>query len=145
MVDERIKNEMNRIRSEMLVVIVYAMVFSLLIKIMFFEAEFKDVLTEYIVLIFAPIYQFFRAKKLNVNIGEFFPSGKKAFKKYFLSYLVAAITYFIIFALMGNHEISDVVLSTITFMLCFIIVRMGVIKLYKIQAKKAEKEFDDEE
>ena len=77
MIDERVKSQMNQIRSEMLAIIIYILIASIFVKIFFLGGDLKDVITEYIIFVFVAIYQFLRARSLKMNMADLLPEKKK--------------------------------------------------------------------
>ncbi|MBR5468407.1 MAG: hypothetical protein IKU80_04145 [Firmicutes bacterium] len=145
MVDERVKSQMNKIRSEMLAIIIYILIASIFVKIFMLGGNLKDVVTEYIIFIFVAIYQFLRARSLKVNMADLLPEKKKLIRREVIAYTIGATTFAIILLGFIGKEIPEVIEMTMWFIICFAGVRILIIKLTKRSGKKHEEEFDDAE
>jgi len=144
MIDERVKSQMNQIRSEMLAIIIYILIASIFIKIFFLGGDLKDVITEYIIFIFVAIYQFLRARSLKVNMADLLPEKKKLIRREVLAYTVGATTFVILMLGFMGKEIPETIEMTMWFIICFAGVRFLIIKLTRRSGRKLEEEYDDE-
>jgi len=68
MKDERIEQAVNKIRSEMAIIILYGVALSFLLKTLVFNMDLQECITEYIILIFSPLYQLIRMHMLKISI-----------------------------------------------------------------------------
>ncbi|MBR6652688.1 MAG: hypothetical protein IKL30_05935, partial [Anaerotignum sp.] len=76
MVDERVLQARQQIGSEMMQLMYYFIVISFCIKSLYFGMGLQECMTEFIVLIFAPIYQAYRSRKLGVVLGNYRKASK---------------------------------------------------------------------
>lgn len=68
MKDERIEQAKNKIRSEMTVIIICGVAISFLVKTLVFNMNIRECITEYLILILSPLYQFIRMHMMRVSI-----------------------------------------------------------------------------
>ena len=142
MTDERMKETLNKIRSEMVMIIYYIVVISFIAKIFMTGLDFKNTITEFVILIFVPIYQTIRSSQLKLSMADFY-HGKK---KYAISTAIAlsftAAIYIIV--MVSNHYTSSrAIISLLSFIAAFVAARILFLHFYKKQKDKNEKEFDD--
>ena len=145
MIDERVKSQMNQIRSEMFAIIIYILLASMFVKIFMLGGNMKNVVTEYIIFFFVAIYQFLRARSLKMNMADLLPGKKKLIIREVTAYAVGATTFVILMLGFMGKEIPETIEMTFWFIVCFMAVRILIIKLTRRSGKKLEEEFDDEE
>jgi len=145
MIDERVKSQMNKIRSEMLAIIIYILIASIFIKVFFLDGDLKDVITEYIIFIFVAVYQFLRARSLKMNMADLLPEKKKLIRREVTAYAVGATTFVILMLGFMGKEVPETIEMTMWFIISFAVVRFLIIKLVRRSGRKIEEEFDDEE
>ncbi len=142
MVDERMKEVLNKIRSEMLTIIYYIVVISFVSKILLLGMDFKNIITEFVILIFVPFYQAIRASQLKLNMADFYPGKKKYAISTTIALAFTAAIYVIV--MVSNHYTSSrAIISLLSFIAAFIAARILFLHFYKKQKDKNEKEFDD--
>ena len=145
MIDERVKSQMNQIRSEMFAIIIYILLASMFVKIFMLGGNMKNVVTEYIIFFFVAIYQFLRARSLKMNMADLLPGKKKLIIREVTAYAIGATVFAVIMLGFVGKEIPEVIEMTFWFIVCFMAARVMIIKLVKRSGKKIEEEFDDEE
>lgn len=142
MTDERMKETLNKIRSEMVMIIYYIVVISFIAKIFMTGLDFKNTITEFVILIFVPIYQTIRSSQLKLSMADFYPEKKK----YAISTAIAlgaAAGVYIIVMVLNRYTSPQAIISLLFFMAAFVAARILFLHFYKKQKDKNEKEFDD--
>ncbi|RGZ00136.1 DUF6773 family protein [Clostridium sp. AM58-1XD] len=144
MKDERLKQEMNIIYSEMARLMIVASVISYLVKFLLFHKGLEDCILEYIIMIGSPIYMQIRARAREVS----FAAEKMTAKK-------TAMTIFIVCAAVISVSIAGMALrggqADLNKWLTFIAVYITLFVVVFIVTQRAEgrrkdrmeKEYDD--
>ena len=78
MKDEKIINGINKVRAEFSLIVYYGVILSILIKVFYFGCGFKDIITEYIIVVAFPIYQLIRTAMLKINMWNSEKGRKKS-------------------------------------------------------------------
>lgn len=139
--DERILQARRQIGSEMMLLIYYFIVIAFCIKTLFFGIELQNCLTEFIILIGAPLYQAYRSRKLGIVLGDYRKASKPS--------NIIAIGIGLILLLLslrrsaGGWNSVGAIAGLISFAAAFIFARFGFAKLEKRRAEKLEKEYED--
>lgn len=68
MKDERIEQAKHKIRSEISVIIFIGVVISFVIKTLVLDMSLRECITEYVIMIFYPLYQFIRMHTLKISL-----------------------------------------------------------------------------
>ena len=142
MVDERMKEVLNKIRNEMLIIIYYIILISFIAKTFLMGLDFKNTITEFVILIFVPIYQAVRSAQLKLSIADFCPEKRKYIAKTVIILCIVAILYTAVMV-SNNYTSLTSIVSLIFFIAAFIAARILFLHFYKKQKDKNEKEFDD--
>lgn len=151
MKDERVIQGYQKIRSEMFLIVYYMTIVSFLIKILFLEQSMLDCLTEYVIVILAPIYQFIRSRTL--QIGYYTEEYKKIGKQELIRGIVVMVAALVISGIYmqkrqadGNIVKADEVIAYIlSFSTVFIIIRVFIVKLEGKHNRKLAEEYDEED
>lgn len=151
MKDERVIQGYQKIRSEMFLIVYYMTIVSFLIKILFLEQSMLDCLTEYVIVILAPIYQFIRSRTL--QIGYYTEEYKKIGKQELIGGIVVMVAALVISGIYmqkrqaaGNIVKADEIIAYIlSFCTAFIIIRVFVVKLEGKHNRKLAEEYDEED
>lgn len=143
MVDERLKSDLNKIRNEMLIIIYYIIAISFVAKTLFMGADLKNTITEFVILIFVPVYQFIRASRLKISMMDFYPGKRKYARSTAIALIIASIVYLVVLLTGKNYETVPALINLVFFIAAFVAVRMLSLKFYKKQKEKNEKEFDE--
>jgi large-conductance mechanosensitive channel len=147
MKDERIEQAKNKIRSEMSIIILYGVAVSFLVKTLVFNLGLQECATEYLILIFSPLYQFIRMNMMKISIYSV-RGDKQSLKNLVITILVLLVASAgFIFKSMKNSAVYDwqnAVFPLVTFLLLFVIVFFIANKYNQFRGHKYEKEFDDE-
>jgi Na+-translocating ferredoxin:NAD+ oxidoreductase RnfA subunit len=147
MKDERIEQAINKVRSEMFIIILIGVSVSFFIKILLFNMRLQDCLTEYLILILSPLYQFIRMHMMKVSLYS------ERGNKQSLKNLLTAIAIFLVVSAMSvfkSRKESAVYVwqNSVSFIIVFIILSVVLYfianKFNQIKGHKYEKEFDDD-
>ena len=145
MKDERIEQATYKIKSELAILMYGIVVISFLLKLWIYNMDLSRCLTEYIILIIAPIYQFIRARSMEVSLHD-----KKGLNQ---SVRVVLIPFVIIIAIFGAFIYKSIaqnsfdwknVVFILIFIVLFVFIYFRANKSEERQVKKYEKQFDDD-
>lgn len=147
MKDERIEQAKNKIRSEMATIILYGVAISFVVKTLVFHMTLQESITEYLILIFSPLYQFIRMHMMKISIYS------ERRNKYSMKNLLITITILVVASAvyilnsLKNSAVYDW-RSPVIFLFIFIILFATIFFIankYNLdRGHKYEKEFDDE-
>ena len=143
MVDERLRQGYNKIRSEFSMIIYYAAIISFIVKTTIWGMVIKDTVFEFAVILLFPIYLFIRTRQLGLEI----PFSKKRNTKSRIiinAVVCAAVGAVVFFMNKGSIDIKEVEVFLVAYVAAFSTIRIGFIKIEKKRAEKMEKEFDDD-
>lgn len=151
MKDERVVQGYQKIRSEMFLIVYYMTIVSFLIKILFLEQSMLDCLTEYVIVILAPIYQFIRSRTL--QIGFYTEEYKKIGKQELIRWIAVMVVALVISGIYmqkrqaaGNIVKADEIIAYIlSFSTVFIIIRVLIVKLEGKHNRKLAEKFEEED
>ena len=141
-VDERVLQARQKIASEMMLLMYYFLVIAMCVKVLVFGMTFEDCITEFIIIVSAPIYQNIRARQMKVVLGNF----RKYSRKGAVIAIVGGIVGMLLsmWRLKGSIDKADAVTSIVTFAVTFSLARYGFAHLEKKRAEKLEKEYEDD-
>lgn len=147
MKDERIQQAINKIRSEMAIIILLGVALSFLVKTLVFNMGLKDCITEYLIMILFPLYQFVRMHMMKISIY----SGRR--DKQSIKTMFITISFFLVVSSMSlfgkmkestEYNWQSPVGFLLIFLVLFISIYLMTNKSNQKRAKKYEKEFDDD-
>ena len=142
LVDERVIQTKQKIGSEMMHLMYYFLVIAMCVKVLVFGMTFEDCISEFIIIVSAPIYQNIRARQMKVVLSNF--------RKYSRKGAVFAIVggtigmFLSMLRLKGSIDKADAVTSIVTVAVTFSLARYGFAHLEKKRAEKLEKEYEDD-
>ena len=141
-VDERVLQARRQIGSEMMQLMYYFIVIAMCVKVLVLGMTFEDCITEFIIIVSAPIYQNIRARQMKVVLGNF----RKYSRKGAVIAIVGGIVGMLLsmWRLKGSIDKADAVTSIVTFAVTFSLARYGFAHLEKKRAEKLEKEYEDD-
>lgn len=146
MKDERIEQAKLKIRSEMAIIILYGVALSFLVKTLVFKMSLQDSMTEYLILIFFPLYQFIRMHTMKVSIYS--ERGKKSSIKNLLiaiGFLVVASMVLIFNSMKKSmYDWQSPVVFLFIFIVLFLAIFFLTNKYNQYRSHKYEEEFDDD-
>ncbi len=141
MIDERVRQEYNKIGRETALIIYYFAVISFVIKTALMEYSFNECIFEFITMMIFPIYQLIRAHQLGLAIT----SENKKLKSNIFVIIVCAFVGAIVYLKVRNSEMIDGegLVFFITYIIAFLGARLLFIKYEKKREKKLESKYDD--
>lgn len=147
MKDERIEQAKNKIWSELGIIIFLGAALSFLVKILVFNMGLQECITEYLILIFTPLYQFIRMHMMKISIYS--ERGNKQLVKN----LIIAIAIFLIASAVSIfkkmkesavYEWQSHAVSLFIFVVLFVAIFFSSNKFNQHRGHKYEEEFDDD-
>jgi hypothetical protein len=141
-VDERVLQARRQIGSEMMQLMYYFIVIAMCVKVLVFGMTFEDCITEFIIIVSAPIYQNIRARQMKVVLGNFRKYSRKGAVIAIVGGTVGMLLS--MWRLKGSIDKADAVTSIVTFAVTFSLARYGFAHLEKKRAEKLEKEYEDD-
>ena len=147
MKDERIQQAINKIRSEMAIIILFGVALSFLVKTLVFNMSLKECMTEYLIMILSPLYQFVRMQMLKISIYS--ERGNKQSTK---TLLIAISIFLVASAMTLFKKMKESAVynwqSSVVFLLIFIVlfsaIHLMTNKFNHQRGLKYVKEFDDD-
>ena len=147
MKDERIEQAKNKIRSEMAIIILYSVAISFVVKTLVFNMTLRESITEYLILIFFPLYQFIRMHMMKISIYSE-RRNKYSMKNLLITIamLVVASAVYILNSLKNSavYDWRSPVIFLFIFIILFATIFFIANKYNLDRGHKYEKEFDDE-
>lgn len=147
MKDERIEQAKNRIRSEMAIIIFIGVIMSFLVKTWVFNMDLQEYLTEYLIMIFFPLYQFIRMHMMKISIYSE-RVNKQSLKNLIITIaiLVAASAVFIFDSMTKSAGFvwQNAGAGIFTFLVLFVAIYFIANKYNQHRGHKYEQEFDDD-
>ena len=141
-VDERVLQARRQIGSEMMQLMYYFLVIAMCVKVLVFGMTFEDCITEFIIIVSAPIYQNIRARQMKVVLGNFRKYSRKGAVIAIVGGTIGMLLS--MWRLKGSIDKADAVTSIVTFAVTFSLARYGFAHLEKKRAEKLEKEYEDD-
>ncbi|MGC7870713.1 DUF6773 family protein [Desulfosporosinus sp. SYSU MS00001] len=146
--DERIEQAKNKIRSELAVIIYVGIAISFAVKTLLFKMNLQECLTEYLILIFFPVYELIRMNMMKVSIYSVYPKYRH---KQLKTLIMLVMAFFVVAAVSVFSSTKQLTVnlsqSSIVFLLIFSVLFIGgfflATKYHQSRAYKYEKEFDD--
>ena len=143
MVDERLRQGYNKIRSEFSMIIYYAAIISFIVKTTIWGMAIKDTFFEFAVILLFPIYLFIRTRQLGLEIP--FSKKRNTKSRIIINAVVCAIVGAVAFFMNKDSiDIKEAAVFLAAYVAAFCTIRIGFIKIEKKRAEKMEKEFDDD-
>ncbi len=147
MKDERVEQAKNKVRSEMATIMYLGIVISFLVKTLAFKMNLWECITEYVILIFFPLYQFIRMHMM--KIGDYSERGdNRSIKNLLIAIIIlVAAAAVLIFNLMKKsvaYNWQSPVVFLFIFVVIFVLIFFAVNRFNKYRGHEYEREFDDE-
>lgn len=147
MKDERIEQAKNKIRSELAIIILYGVAVSFLVKILVFKMDILQCITEYLILIFFPLYQFARMHMMKISISSE-RGNNKSIKNLLIVIAIllvaSAVSIFESMKKSADYVWQKPVSGLFGFLILFVAIFFIVDKYNHHRGHKYEKEFDDD-
>ena len=138
--DERTLQVRNRIYAELMRIMLCVVVLSFCIKTLYFHMGLTQCMTEYILMILAPVYQAVRIRQTEVVLG----TGQDSRKRATPLLLLLLIPFFLRKSEWTNGDFSAL-LPPVVFVLLFIAIQFLFFHAEKKRAEKLEKRYDAED
>lgn len=141
--DERIEQAKNQIRAELMMIFFFIVVISYCVKSIYFGMDLRQLTTEFILLILAPVYQTVRCKQLGVVLN----SGNGGSMRQLAVVGVVVLLFLLVLARSHaqNQQIGlPALLNLLVFLAIFVALRSFVLFLEHRRAKRLENRYDDE-
>lgn len=146
MKDERIEQAKNKIKSEVTEIIFFIVMISLLIKIIFLDLDFKDCITEYIIIVIIPVYQLIRMHMLKISIYQ---EKKQSLKNIIIIMAILIVTSALMiyknYKTDVNYDWIKSARSILIFVVLYILLYFVTNRYNKYRGNKYEREYDDKE
>lgn len=141
--DERTEQLKYKIGNELFMIIYYGVIASFLIKVLFLGCGIKECITEYVIMLFVPVYHYIRARQLEVS---FFGSGNRTRNKTVITSAIPAVigTIYVIQinGRAGHGAVSaESIIGFITFIAVFAVLRFIMYKLEKSRRDRLENKY----
>lgn len=140
--DERIKGEYRKIYSELLSMIMVFTAVSLLVKFNLYDMELRECLTEFIILIFAPLYMVVRQFMMGLNPQET-TSKKKKRIQFFVALFFASAGFLVSTFYKEGRLKEDTLFYILSFIATFTFVYYVSWKLSAYFAGRKAKKYED--
>lgn len=143
--DERTLQAKNQIYSELMRIMLYIVIISFCVKALYFHMDLKQCMTEYIIMVFAPLYQMVRTRQMGVVLGTGKDSRKRALPVLLAVLLIGTLIY------MGNAQAStearsiSALLTMAVYAVLFLVVQRIFCHMEAKRAKKLEESFDEDD
>lgn len=148
MKDERIEQAKNKIRSEMAIIILYGVAISFLVKTLVYGMSLQECITEYLILIFFPLYQFIRMHTMKISIYSEH-GNKRSMKNLLIAIVILGVASAVfIFNSMNKSVVyhwQSPVVFLFVFVALFVAIFLTANKFNQRRAHKYENEFDDKD
>ena len=138
--DERTLQVRNRIYGDLMRIILCVVVLSFCIKTLYFHMGLTQCMTEYILMILAPVYQAVRIRQTEVVLG----TGQDSRKRATPLLLLLLIPFFLRKSEWTNGDFSAL-LPPVVFVLLFLAIQYLFFHAEKKRAEKLEKRYDAED
>lgn len=138
--DERTLQVRNRIYAELMRIMLCVVVLSFCIKTLYFHMGLTKCMTEYILMILAPVYQAVRIRQTEVVLG----TGQDSRKRATPLLLLLLIPFFLRKSEWTNGDFSAL-LPPVVFVLLFLAIQYLFFHAEKKRAEKLEKRYDAED
>jgi hypothetical protein len=141
--DERIEQAKKQIGSEMAVIIICGVAISFLIKILVYRMSLQQCITEYLILILSPLYQFIRMHTMKVSIYDK-QGDNKTIKNVVMIVVFLVIATMLFFVNSAKEHKQGSFTFLLVFWALFLAFWFIFNKINQQRSLKYEKEFDDE-
>lgn len=140
-IDERVLQARRQIGSEMMQLMYYFIVIAFCIKSLYFGMNLQECMTEFIVLIAAPVYQAYRSRKLGVVLGNYRKASKAS---NIISIGIGLSVLLLSLSARGGFATAEALSAIVTFVVVFSFTRFGFARMEEKRAEKLEKEYEDD-
>ena len=142
--DERVEQTKNKIYAELMQLVYLLVAISFLAKSLYFKMELPQCVTEFVILILAPIYQMVRTRQLGVVLVGNLRQEMTLKKNTLVTIVILAM--FLLFQLISGKEItvSFLLKDVAVFLVIFFVVRGIVVHMEGRRVEKLAKKYEDD-
>ncbi|KXL54095.1 hypothetical protein CLNEO_01910 [Anaerotignum neopropionicum] len=142
--DERVEQNKNKILAELMRLVCFFVVISFVVKSLYFKMDLSQCITEYVIIIFAPIYQMVRSRQLGVVLTTNLREQLNP-KRNIIMAILGVVVFFFIWFTSGRQVTKEFAFWYIaTFLVAFFLIRVVFVRSEEGRIKKLEKEFEDD-
>ncbi|AHF06315.1 DUF6773 family protein [Desulfitobacterium metallireducens] len=145
--DERVEQAKNKIWSELAIIIFCGVALSFLVKTLVFNMNLTECITEYLILIFSPLYQFIRMHMMKISIYSTHVN-RQSLKNLIIAIVIVLVASAVsIFKKMKESAVYDwqrPAVFLFIFLVSFISLSFITNKYNRNRGHEYEKEFDDD-
>jgi len=147
MKDERIEQAKNKIWSELAIIMYLGVALSFSVKILVFKMDLMECITEYLILIFTPLYQFIRMHMMKISIYSE-RGNKQSVRNLIITIavlvVVSAVFIFDSIKKSAVYNWQSPAIFLFTFLVLFVAIFFIANKYNQHRGHEYEKEFDDD-
>lgn len=137
--DERIRQEYQKIYSELYLIILGLCTCSLVVKVAFFRQNFSQLWLEYLILVGSPVYRLIRSRMLGVVV----PVGNRK-KQRFIRFAAALFIFMIVDALVMYFRFGEINIKELfSFFFSFTVIFFLVAVISSAVQKKWQKRMEE--
>lgn len=141
--DERLENVKNKITTEWFIVVYYASLISVIVKIFFLNImDLNHLILELFLLLLTPVYGYFRSRQM----GVVFPEDKIRKKRIFITVILIVVAWIGLAAwLRGSGRAISLTVSLLLYGYIAIAIGGIIIPAEKQRKKKLEEQWEETE
>lgn len=147
MKDERIKQVEYKIRSEIAIIIFIGAILSYLVKTLIFNMSLEEYITENVIILFFPLYQFVRMHMMKISIYSDLGNKHLAKKMMIITCIIVMIFsgLYIYYKMKASvsYEWESAVLGVFAFLVLFSVMFFIINRYNQHRGHKYDKEYDD--
>lgn len=141
--DERVEQSKNKIYGELFQLVYLFIVAVFVVKVMYFKMDLSQCITEYVIMIAAPIYQLVRTRQLGVVLATNLRQQMSP-KRNIIAAIAGIVVFFFFWFTSGRQVSAEFAISYIvSFCVVFFLVRIVFIRMEERRMKKLEQEYED--
>mgnify|MGYP000997832904 CR=1 FL=1 len=141
--DERVEQYKNKIYAEFFQYVYLFIVASFVIKSLYFKMDFSQCITEYVIMVAAPLYQMVRSRQLGVVLATKLRQQMSP-RRNIITAILGIALFLLVWFTSGRQVSAEFAISYIvTFCVVFFLVRIVFIRLEERRLKKLEKEYEE--
>lgn len=141
--DERLEQAKNKIYSEMLIIITYFIALSFLYKSLYCHMTLSQCLTEFIILLFLPLYQAVRSRQMGVVLESTAVGWKKHLPVILVVFFMGALIWFANSSSSFENRSAATGIFVLFYLVLFVALRQLFAHMERKRAAKLEHRYDD--
>ena len=140
--DERVEQARNKIYGELFQILFLFAMTVFLVKVLYFKMDVSQCITEYVIMIFAPIYQMVRSRQLGVVLATNLQQ-QMSLKRNILTAVTGIALFFINWLASGRQVTKEFAFWYIaTFLVAFFGIRVVFIRFEERRMKKLAEKYE---